>query len=101
MSANHEEVQDKRNICGLNLTVPLHLLKRPESVNVVFSVQGVEAAALCEALHVRGLAMVGCASVEGVNAIRLVCVNADTTEEGIDEFLCDVRRTAAEMRGEP
>jgi sulfinoalanine decarboxylase/sulfinoalanine decarboxylase/aspartate 1-decarboxylase len=76
----------------------MRLVKRPESVNVVFEVDGVDPDALCKALYAEGRAMVGHAQVEGATVMRLACVNVSATPDDVEAFFADVERTAAELR---
>lgn len=75
----------------------LTLMKQPESINVTFTVDGVEPPAICDALYENELAMVGHAIVDGQNVIRLA-VSAPTTTEQIDRFLESVTQTADTLR---
>ena len=74
----------------------LTLMKQPESINVTFTVEGVEPPDVCNALHENERAMVGHAMVDGVNVIRLA-VSAPTTPELIDRFLASVTMTAESL----
>jgi glutamate/tyrosine decarboxylase-like PLP-dependent enzyme len=76
----------------------LRLVRPPESVNVCFTVEGVDAPSLCQALHERGRAMVGYAKVDGHEVVRLACASADLREADLDQFFEDVLQTAAELR---
>jgi len=75
----------------------LNLMKQPESINVTFTVDGVEPPAVCDALYANELAMVGHAAVDGQNVIRLA-VASPTTPELIDTFLASLVATADELR---
>lgn len=72
----------------------LVLTCRPESVNVCFEVRGKPSDAICEALRIEQLAMVGHAEVGRRRIIRAACVNADMTYDDIDAFLDAVEDVA-------
>lgn len=76
----------------------LVLTCRPESVNVCFEARGKPSDAICEALRVAQLAMVGHAEVGGRRIIRAACVNADMTFDDIDAFLDAVEDVARHTR---
>ncbi|KAA0216700.1 MAG: hypothetical protein DYG94_08690 [Leptolyngbya sp. PLA3] len=76
----------------------LVLTCRPESVNVCFEVRGKPSEAICQALRVEQLAMVGHAEVGGRRIIRVACVNADMTTADIDAFLDAVEDVARHVR---
>ena len=78
-------------------TPGLTLVKDPESVNVCFAIDGVEAPALCDALNQHGRAMVGHANVDGSPIVRLA-VSAPTTKDALRKFFSSVVHTADELR---
>ena len=82
----------------IEATPGLNLAKQPESINVTFTVDGVEPPAICTALYEQERAMVGHASVDDQPVIRLA-VASPTTPELIDRFLASVVTTADELRG--
>ncbi|MDF1797976.1 MAG: aminotransferase class V-fold PLP-dependent enzyme [Planctomycetota bacterium] len=67
------------------------LVKEPESLTVCFTVDGVSAESLCDALQDAGLAMVGHAKVEGSSVVRLALVDPGTQKEQVRCFFEDVR----------
>ena len=67
------------------------LVKEPESLTVCFTVEGVKAEDLCDALQNAGLAMVGHATVEGQSVVRLALVDPGTQKEQVRCFFDDVR----------
>lgn len=75
----------------------LVLEKEPESVNVVFSLKDVDPRTLCDALHQTGLAVVGSAGVEGVQTVRLSCVNSNLRRPDIDAFVEAAERVGREL----
>ena len=77
----------------------LKLIREPESINVCFAVEGVEAPLLCRALHERGRAMVGYASAQGIPVVR-VAVASPTTTEALDDFFLSVEQVAREIGSE-
>lgn len=70
------------------------LVKRPESVTVCFTVEGISPQDLCERLRREERALVGYAIVDGEPVVRLACVNADNTLEDIGAFFEHVRAVA-------
>ncbi|MFT7600141.1 MAG: glutamate/tyrosine decarboxylase-like PLP-dependent enzyme [Acidimicrobiales bacterium] len=78
-------------------TPGLRLIRQPVSINVCFTVDGIDAATMCQALHESERALVGFASVDGEPVIRLA-VAAPTTREALDAFLASVAKTAYELR---
>lgn len=76
----------------------MHLVCEPESLNVCFTVDGMEADVLCTALNVRGLAMVGHAFIGGRAVVRAVFLDPATTTADVDTLLDALEMVAAENR---
>ena len=68
----------------------LRLYRRPESFNVCFQVVGCSSIEICERLEREERLLVGYARLHGEEWIRLVCVNADLDETGLDTFFDEV-----------
>ena len=77
----------------------LALVRRPQSINVCFEVEGVDARAVCDLLDREGRIKVSHGTVGGRATVRLVCANPDLTEADIDEFFVEIRRAAGVVRG--
>ena len=75
----------------------LSLIRDPESINVVFTIDGVDPHDLCQSLLEHARAMVGYATVDDVPVVRLV-IAAPSTREAIDTFFESVEQTAKELR---
>jgi len=73
------------------------LVKRPQSINTCFTVEGVDATEVCDLLDRAGRAKVSHGTVDGVATVRLVCVNPDLTEADLDAFFDHVRWAAGEL----
>jgi sulfinoalanine decarboxylase len=71
----------------------LVLVKKPESVNVVFQRKGVDSKVVCAVLQQQGHAVVGSASVDGSVTVRLSCVNSNIEARDIEGFV-EAARTA-------
>ena len=67
------------------------LVKKPESLTVCFTVEGIEAEVLCDLLLERHLAMVGHADVEGESVVRMAIVDPKIPEGEVVGFFKDVR----------
>ena len=78
----------------------LVLRHTPESLNICFEVRQRKSCDITEALHDRGLAMVGTGAVKGNQTIRLICVNPAMTTADIDVFFAAVREVAADLPAE-
>ena len=78
-------------------TSGLNLVRQPESINVNFTIDGVDAAKLTDALHETERAMVGFATVDDEIVVRLA-IASPTTPELLDRFLASVTQTADELR---
>ncbi len=76
----------------------LTLVREPASINVVFTVDGVDADELCRELNERGLAMVGHAIVDDQPVVRMVTLNPDHTEDDIAEFFQHLHEVAGQLR---
>ncbi|MCP3957190.1 MAG: glutamate decarboxylase [bacterium] len=77
----------------------LRLFRHPESLNICFQVTGCSASEICERLEREGRLLVGYARLQGENWIRLVCVNGDLDEAGLDIFFGEVKAVAAALAG--
>ena len=75
----------------------LSLIRDPESINVVFTIDGVDPHDLCQSLLEHARAMVGYATVDDVPVVRLA-IAAPSTREAIDTFFESVEQTAKELR---
>jgi glutamate/tyrosine decarboxylase-like PLP-dependent enzyme len=73
------------------------LIRDPESINVCFTVEGVDALALCQVLLERERSVVGYATVDDVPVVRLA-IASPTTHEALDCFFASAERTAKELR---
>jgi glutamate/tyrosine decarboxylase-like PLP-dependent enzyme len=78
-------------------TPGLKLIRQPASINVCFTVDGVDAATMCQALHDSERALIGFASVDGEPVLRLA-VAAPMAPEVLDTLLTSVTKTAHELR---
>lgn len=67
------------------------MFRSPESVNVCFTIDGVEPEAVCEYLHKEGLIMVGYSQCKGTTFIRMACINADIEKTDIDNFFKQIK----------
>ncbi|MCC6785213.1 MAG: aminotransferase class V-fold PLP-dependent enzyme [Planctomycetes bacterium] len=67
------------------------LLEPPAAVNVCFCVRGVDSAAVCDRLYRSGRLSIGHGQVGERRALRLVCVNPDLGEAGIERILDEIR----------
>jgi len=67
------------------------LFRSPSSVNVCFTIEGVEPAAVCEYLHKEGLIMVGYSQCKGTTFIRMACINADIQKIDVDHFFEQIK----------
>lgn len=76
----------------------LTLVRRPQSINICFEVEGVDAREICDLLDRTGRVKVSHGTVDGRPTIRLVCANPDLSEADIDEFYSEVRWAAAQIR---
>ena len=74
----------------------LTLCHTPESLNVCFRVAGCSSAAISEALHAQGLAMVGTGMVGGQQTVRLVIVDPAMSTADVDAFFAAVRTAASD-----
>lgn len=75
-----------------------HLVREPASVNVCFTVDGIDAAALCRGLWEHGIAKIGHAVVDGVAVVRWVFVNPEITTDDIDAVFDELLKLAATLR---
>ncbi|MFG0259341.1 MAG: pyridoxal phosphate-dependent decarboxylase family protein [Phycisphaerales bacterium JB041] len=73
------------------------LVKRPQSVNLCFTVDGVDAREVCHVMDRAGRARVSHGTVDGVPTVRLVCLNPDLVEADLDEFFDHVRWAADQL----
>ncbi len=73
------------------------LVKQPQSINICFTVEGVDATEVCDLLDRAGRAKVSHGTVDGMATVRLVCVNPDLTEADLDAFFDHVRWAAGEL----
>lgn len=73
------------------------LIRQPESINVCFTVEGVDPLALCQALLDNERAVVGYATVDDIPLVRLA-IASPTTTEALDFFFASVEQTAKELR---
>lgn len=69
----------------------LELVEPPPSVNVCFTVRGIDSAAVCDRLYRSGRLSIGHGQAGERRVIRLVCVNPELGERGIDRILDEVR----------
>lgn len=76
----------------------LTLVKRPQCVNVCFTVRGADAAEVCDRLDHEGRIKVSYGEVDGRPTVRLVCANPDLSEQDLDAFFDEVKAVAAELR---
>lgn len=74
------------------------LVKEPQSINLCFTIDGVDAREVCDLLDREGLAKVSHGTVDGVPTVRLVTANPALSEEDLDAFFAEVRRAAARLR---
>ncbi len=81
----------------IRATDGLTLVKPPEFINVCFTIDGVDSAAMCQALLDEGRAMVGHAKVDGARVVRMA-IASPTTPDQLDTFFRSVERTAVELR---
>jgi glutamate/tyrosine decarboxylase-like PLP-dependent enzyme len=72
----------------------MELVREPESMNLCFSVHGVEADHLCTELHRSGEAMVGYAMVDDRPVVRLAFANPDISEQDLDDLFAAILSTA-------
>ncbi|MGB0953970.1 MAG: pyridoxal phosphate-dependent decarboxylase family protein [Planctomycetota bacterium] len=75
----------------------LKLHVEPKSITVCFTYEGVESAAICDALHKNGAALIGYGKVFGEETIRLVTVNPEITKEDIDNLFDEILACASAM----
>ncbi|HRU04484.1 MAG TPA: pyridoxal-dependent decarboxylase [Candidatus Brocadiia bacterium] len=75
----------------------LRLAIEPEFVNICFQVRGVDSQRLCQELDRRALLKVGYGAFRGETFIRLVFVNPDMTDSGVDETLAIIKDTARRL----
>ena len=73
------------------------LFRRPESVNVCFTINGVDPVMICQYLHKKGLLMVGYSKAKGTTFIRMACLNAALNTKDIDDFFSHVKYAAKEI----
>ena len=83
----------------IDQTPGLRLVRQPESINVNFTVDGVEPPAICDALYASARAMVGFATVDDESVVRLA-VASPTTPELIDRFVASVVAVADDLRSQ-
>jgi glutamate/tyrosine decarboxylase-like PLP-dependent enzyme len=76
----------------------LTLVKRPQSVNVCFTIRGVDAAEVCDRLDREGRIKVSHGEVDGRPTIRLVCANPALSEADLDAFFREVKLAADALR---
>ena len=76
----------------------LRLIRPPESINVCFQVQGVDAAVLCRRLNAQAEVMVGHAMVGEACVVRVVFLNPDISKEDVDVFFDRVLAVSESMR---
>jgi glutamate/tyrosine decarboxylase-like PLP-dependent enzyme len=74
------------------------LAREPQSVNICFTIDGVDAAAVCDLLDRTGRAKISHGDVGGVDTVRLVCVNPDLDESDFDGLFEDIRWAASQLR---
>ncbi len=72
----------------------LTLVRKPQSINVCFAIEGVDAREVCGLLDSEGRQKVSHGTVDGRPIVRLVCVNPDLTEADLEEFFEDIRWAA-------
>lgn len=73
------------------------LVKRPQSINLCFTVEGVDAREVCHVMDRAGRARVSHGTVDGVPTVRLVCINPDLSEADFDQFFDHVRWAADQL----
>ncbi len=76
----------------------LTLVRRPQSVNVCFTVRGADATEICDRLDRDGRMKVSHGEVDGQSTIRLVCANPALTERDLDEFFRETKAVADLIR---
>lgn len=69
----------------------------PQLVNVCFEVRAKSSEAICEALHQEARALVGYATVNGRQVIRVVFAHVGMTVDDVRAFFDDVRAVAARL----
>lgn len=74
-----------------------HLACETASINVCFTVDGVDAARLCRALWEQGIAKIGHAEVAGQRVVRWVFVNPEVSVEDIDAVFDEMLRLAERL----
>jgi sulfinoalanine decarboxylase/sulfinoalanine decarboxylase/aspartate 1-decarboxylase len=79
-------------------TAGLRLVESPPSVNVCFTVDGCDPAALCHRLDRDGTLLIGHGLVGGRRVMRLVCVNPELTPQDLDGMFAAILHTAARVR---
>lgn len=75
----------------------LSLVAQPQSINVCFEVRDRSSAAICDHLDRQGRLKIGHGRVDGRRIIRLVCVNPELGEEGVDRVFDEILAAAAEL----
>jgi glutamate/tyrosine decarboxylase-like PLP-dependent enzyme len=73
-----------------------NLIREPESINVCFTVEGVDPLALCHRLLERERSVVGYATVDDIPVVRLA-IASPTTHDALDRFFASVQQTANEI----
>jgi glutamate/tyrosine decarboxylase-like PLP-dependent enzyme len=74
------------------------LFRSPESVNVCFTIEGVEPEKVCDYLHKKGLIMVGYSQIKGTTFIRMACINAEIQKADVDHFFEQVKVAVEALR---
>lgn len=74
------------------------LFRSPESVNVCFTIAGVQPEKVCEYLHKQGLIMVGYSQAKGTTFIRMACINADIQKTDVDHFFEQIKIAAKALK---
>jgi sulfinoalanine decarboxylase/sulfinoalanine decarboxylase/aspartate 1-decarboxylase len=75
----------------------LILAKPPQSINVCFEVKGKSSRDICTLLDRTGRLKIGFGTVDGRDAIRMVCVNPDVTESDLRTVVEEIKSAAAEL----
>ncbi|MFK7929305.1 MAG: aspartate aminotransferase family protein, partial [Myxococcota bacterium] len=79
----------------------LTAVRAPESMNLCFTVRGVDPDHLCRVLNQEAKSMVGFAFVTGVKVVRVVFLNPTVTTEDVDTFFDAVIEVADRLRDTP
>jgi glutamate/tyrosine decarboxylase-like PLP-dependent enzyme len=76
----------------------MSLVREPESINLCFSVHGVQEDRLCTVLNEQGRVMVGHAIVDGAPVIRAVFLDPTVSNADVETLLDEIEIVAAELR---